>query len=112
MTAGAPRGVTVRAAWRSGRAVLPRPDLWWTTLGALYRLAPTAWWRRWPHIPVPDARLWDFRMVTVYGTVDADPSPEDVISYLEWCRRTRPPSRMGWRAPPPSDHGLGRGQPG
>jgi hypothetical protein len=112
MTARLPRGVTTRAAWRSARAVLPRPDLWWTTLAALYRLAPPAWWRRWPHLPVPDGRLWDFRMVTVYGTVDADPSPLDVISYLEWCHRTRPPLRIGCRSGPPSDNRLGRSQSG
>jgi hypothetical protein len=30
-------------------------------------------------------------MVTAYGNPDADPQPEDVVSYLEWCRDT--PSR-------------------
>ena len=72
-------------------AVLRRPGLWPTALGALVRLAPPGWWRRSPHLPVPDARLWAFRMVTAYGRPDADPRAEDVVSYLEWCRDT--PSR-------------------
>ena len=68
--------------------VLRRPDLWWTALGALRRLAPPGWWRPPPHLPLPDRRLWEFRMVTAYGSPDAAPEPADVISYLEWCRST------------------------
>lgn len=70
-------------------AVLRRPDLWWTGLGAVRRLAPPGWWRSPPHLPAPDRRLWRFRMVTAYGDPDADPTAADVISYLEWCRSTR-----------------------
>jgi hypothetical protein len=70
------------------RAVLRRPDLWWAALGALRRLAVPGWWHRAPFLPVPDPRLWDFRMVTAYGSADADPESTDVVSYLEWCRST------------------------
>ncbi len=108
MTARRPRGVTVRAAWTTARAVAPRPDLWPTAGAAVVRLAPSAWWRRWPHLPVPDARLWDFRMVTEYGTAEADPRPEDVISYLEWCRGTPGRRRAGRRGDPPVGGRLDR----
>jgi hypothetical protein len=72
------------------RAVLVRPDLWWTALCALRRLVPGGWWRTGPHLPLPDSRLWAFRMVTAYGNPDAVPQAPDVISYLEWCRSTAP----------------------
>jgi hypothetical protein len=80
-------------------AVLTRPDLWWTALGALRRLAPPGWWRSSPRLPLPDRRLWVFRMVTAYGSPDADPEPTDMISYLEWCRSTSGHRRRGHRAP-------------
>jgi hypothetical protein len=68
--------------------VLARPRLWWAALGALRRLAVPGWWRRAPYLPLPDARWWEFRMVTAYGRTDAHPAAEDVVSFLEWCRTT------------------------
>lgn len=68
--------------------VARRPDLWLTAFGVMYRLAAPGWWRTRPHLPLPDPRLWAFRMVTAYGRAEADPVPVDVISYLEWCRST------------------------
>ena len=76
-------------------AVVRRPDLWATALGELRRLAPRLWWRTPPHLPLPDRRLWQFRMVTAYGNSDAVPERADVISFLEWCRATAGPSRRG-----------------
>jgi hypothetical protein len=70
------------------RAVLARPDLWWAALGALRRLAAPGWWRTTPYLPLPDDRLWAFRMVTAYGRPDAVPQAVDVISYLTWWRST------------------------
>jgi hypothetical protein len=55
------------------------------------RLAPRWWWRTSPHLPLPDRRLWEFRMVTAYGRPDAVPERADVISFLEWCRSTAAP---------------------
>jgi hypothetical protein len=80
-----------------GRVVVFRPGLWWAALGALRRLAAPGWWRRRPHLPLPDDRLWGFRMVTAYGSAGAIPEPEDVISYLEWCRSTRVRGRVHHR---------------
>lgn len=81
-------------------AVLGRPDLWWTALGELRRMAPRLWWRTPPHLPLPDPRLWEFRMVTAYGHGDASPSRADVVSFLEWCRAASASS---------ATHPVGRG---
>ncbi|MGH9096918.1 MAG: hypothetical protein ACRDWB_05795 [Acidimicrobiales bacterium] len=67
-------------------AVLVRPTLWLTAMGAVSRLAAPGWWRRRPFLPLPDSRLWGFRMVTAYGRPDATPDADDVVAYLEWCR--------------------------
>jgi hypothetical protein len=94
MTPGEPDGTAVPsrdATVAMAAAVLRRPDLWWSALGALRRLAVPGWWRSRPYVPRPDRRLWGFRMLTAYGSVVADPEPEDVISYLEWCRSTSRP---------------------
>ncbi len=68
-------------------AVLRHPSLWWTALRVLVRLVPRGWWRVRPHLPIPDAAYLRFRMVTAYGgdgTAPAD--PEDLVTYLRWCR--------------------------
>ena len=80
-------------------AVLGRPDLWFTAVGELRRLAPRLWWRTPPHLPLPDRRLWEFRMVTAYGRPDAVPDRADVVAFLEWCRATADtgPPRAGGR---------------
>jgi hypothetical protein len=75
-------------------AVLRRPDLWWAALGALVRLARPGWWRTGRRLPLPDARLWAFRMVTAYGDPGATPEAVDLLGYLEWCRSTRPTGRL------------------
>jgi len=66
--------------------VVRRPDLWTTALRQLRRLAPPGWWRRPPHLPVPDPAYLRFRFVTAYGDDGAPARPDDVITYLEWCR--------------------------
>jgi hypothetical protein len=81
----APSAATVRTVVS---AVLVRPHLWLAALGAVSRLAAPGWWGRRPFLPLPDSRLWGFRMVTAYGRADADPDVKDVVSYLEWCRST------------------------
>jgi hypothetical protein len=81
-------------------AVMARPRLWGTAAAVLVRMAPPGWWRRPPHLPVPDPRLWAFRMVTAYGAADAPPRRSDVVAYLEWCRTTGPLVHR-----PPADRG-------
>ena len=43
------------------------------------------WWRRPPFLPLPDAAYLRFRLETQYGHV-APVDPNDLITYLEWCR--------------------------
>jgi hypothetical protein len=73
-------------------ALARRPGLWGRAVAVLVHLAAPGWWRRRPFIPLPDDRLWAFRMETAYGRPDADPSPEDVVAYVAWCRWPARPS--------------------
>jgi hypothetical protein len=75
--------MTAAIGWRQLRPVLVRPWLWSPAL----RLAPRGWWRRPPHLPVPDPSYLRFRMVTMYGDATHVPEPDDLVTYLEWCRR-------------------------
>lgn len=70
--------------------VLRHPSIWATAVRQAVVLAPRGWWRRRPFLPVPDREYLRFRMVTAYGMPDRDPEPDDVVTYLRWCR--------GWRA--------------
>ena len=74
-------------------------------------LAPDGWWRRPPHLPLPDPAYLRFRMVTAHGGdgsarggdgsahggdgsarggdgtgVDAREVGRELVTYLEWCR--------------------------
>ncbi|HEX3793284.1 MAG TPA: hypothetical protein VHV57_02165 [Acidimicrobiales bacterium] len=73
-------------------AVVPRPWLWWSALSAVLRLSRRGWWHRTPFLPVPGEAYWHFRMVTAFGGSGEGGalSGEDVVAYLQWCRRTRP----------------------
>ncbi|HET6810530.1 MAG TPA: hypothetical protein VFH50_05935 [Acidimicrobiales bacterium] len=57
------------------------------------RLAPPGWWRRAPHLPLPDERYLAFRMETAYGDPARPALGEDLVDYLEWCRRRRRSAR-------------------
>jgi hypothetical protein len=70
---------------RTAVAVVLRPALWFTALGQVRRLAAPGWWRRRPFLPLPDAEYLRFRLTTAYGT-DRAPEPEDVVTYLRWCK--------------------------
>jgi hypothetical protein len=38
---------------------------------------------------LPDAAYLRFRLVTQYGDPAHEPDPDDVVAWLEWCRRLR-----------------------
>ena len=76
----------MRALLAAARAVLSRPSLWGTALVELRRFTPARWWRRRPFLPVPDAALLRFRAVTQYGDPTRPPDPDDVVSWLRWCK--------------------------
>jgi hypothetical protein len=89
---GGPHDRRGRDAAVVARAVLAHPELWWASVGAVRRMARRGWWRRPPFLPMPGAAYWRFRLVTANGgdgETDAL-APSDVISYLRWCRRSRP----------------------
>jgi len=67
-------------------AVLIRPWLWPTALGAMFALAPDRWWARKPYLPIPDADVIAWRKATAYGSSSAPMTPHDVVSYLNWRR--------------------------
>lgn len=67
-------------------AVVRHPSLWTTAVRQLFRLAPRGWWKRMPFLPLPDSSYMKFRLVTAYGGSGGDPRPEDLITYLHWCR--------------------------
>lgn len=69
-------------------AVARHPGLWPTALGQARRLAPAGWWRRRPHLPLPDPAYLRFRLETQYGG-DRPPEPADLVAYLRWCRAFR-----------------------
>lgn len=70
-------------------AVAVRPQLWWTAIVQVFRLAAPGWWRRRPFLPTPDPDYLAFRLQTMYGDAAHQPEPDDVVVYLEWCRSYR-----------------------
>jgi hypothetical protein len=74
------------AAWiRAFLAIVVRPHLWAVAVRQATRIARPGWWKRSPFLPLPDAGYLRFRLVTAYGDTVA-PTPDDLVSYLEWCR--------------------------
>ena len=67
-------------------AVLVRPSLWVTAAVQLKRFVPDDWFRRAPFLPLPDARVLRFRVVTQYGDPEARVVPGDVVAWLRWCK--------------------------
>jgi hypothetical protein len=82
MPAPSPTSVVVRQVG----AVARHPELWATAFRQLMRLAPAAWWRRWPFLPVPARDYTAFRMLTQYGDTAHHAEPADVLNYLRWCK--------------------------
>lgn len=68
-------------------AVLRRPRLWSTAVGATLSFAPAEWWRHRPFLPLPDDEVIRWRTATAYGSGDAAVDPADVVAYLEWRQR-------------------------
>ena len=78
----------LRWAWRAVAAVLPHPSLWIVALRQATRLAGPGWWRRPPFLPLPAPDYLRFRMETAYGGDGTQPpEPQDLVTYLRWCRR-------------------------
>ena len=83
-----------RWAVRAVSAALPHPSLWLTAVRQARRLAEPRWWRHAPFLPLPAPEYLRFRMETAYGGAgDQLPRPEDLVTYLRWCRNW--PSSLG-----------------
>jgi hypothetical protein len=65
-------------------AVLIRPWLWATAIGAMVALSPRKWWTRRPYAPIPDADVIGWRKATAYGSSTNKMTAPDVVSYLQW----------------------------
>jgi hypothetical protein len=74
---------------RTFTACARRPSLWGIALVEWRRMTPAGWWRRRPFLPVPDRDLMRFRMQTQYGDPDHPPEPDDLVTWLQWCKRMR-----------------------
>ena len=90
---GVPASVTAPIAapplrWLAAMALalVRQPGLIPVALRQLVRLAPAGWWRRSPHLPMPPAAYLGFRSQTMYGDAERLPDPDDVCTYLHWCR--------------------------
>jgi len=67
-------------------AVLCRPWLWLTAVRQMSRMAATGWWRRPPFLPRPPVEYVAFRQLTATGSSTGAPRPNDVVTWLAWCR--------------------------
>ena len=73
---------------RSVCVVAVRPRLWLAAARAARRLVPRRWWLRPPFLPVPRRDYLSFRHMTALGGDGSSPAePDDLIQWLEWCRR-------------------------
>ena len=89
---------TVPPRWALGAlaAVARHPSLWAIALRQALVLAAPGWWHRRPFLPLPAPDYLRFRLQTAYGGEgDRDPDPEDLLTYLRWCRDQR--SSQKWR---------------
>jgi hypothetical protein len=76
-----------RWALAAAAAVARRPSLWLTGARQALVLAAPGWWRRAPFLPLPSPEYLRFRLQTAYGGLgDRPPDPEDIVTYLRWCR--------------------------
>lgn len=74
-----------RVAVSAARALWRRPGLWPYAV----RLVPPGWWNRWPPVPFPPPEYLRFRLEAMYGEGQRTFENQDLIAYLEWCRRAR-----------------------
>lgn len=84
-----------RALWAAVVAVARRPGLWITALATFLRMVPDGWWRRRPWLPLPDRAMLGFRAETQYGDPAHHLVPDDIVSWLRWCKRENQRRRVG-----------------
>ena len=77
---------------------LRRPRLALLLLGAAWRFRARGWFRRPPFLPLPPAEYLEWRMHTAYGDEGAEPTPDELVRYLEWSASMRRTGRSIRRA--------------
>ena len=53
-----------------------------------WRLRRTAWWRRFPWLPLPHGAYWEFRVRTVTGD-EGRLEPAQVVAAAQWSEMQR-----------------------
>jgi hypothetical protein len=66
---------------------LVNPFLAVDLLRAAWRFRHRHWYRRFPFLPLPAVSYLRWRMYTAYGSEDAVPPAEDLISFARWVGR-------------------------
>jgi hypothetical protein len=79
----------MRDLWRALFRAARHPTLW----PVMLRMIPPRWWKQWPPLPIPPASYTGFRLETMYGRASGPVDQDDMIRYLDWCRRMVPPAR-------------------
>lgn len=75
-------------------AVARHPSLWGAGLRQALALAGRGWWRRPPFLPLPSPEYLRFRIQTAYGGDGTQaPDPDDLVTYLQWCKSFRSAAR-------------------
>jgi hypothetical protein len=69
--------------------VARRPRLWLTAWSQWRALGDPKWWARWPPVPGPAVAYMAFRLEAMHGSPKATLSEDELVAYLEWCRRMR-----------------------
>lgn len=64
--------------------LIRRPRLWRAAVRAGRQLAPDRWWATAPFLPLPPREYRRLRSLTQYGEPTAVPTPDDVVSWLQW----------------------------
>jgi hypothetical protein len=74
---------------RSAAAAVGRhPSIWPTAVRQALLMAAPGWWHRRPFLPLPPPDYLRFRLQTAYGGAgEHPPEPDDLVTYLRWCRR-------------------------
>lgn len=85
----------MRELVRAASTVARHPSLWGTALVMFRRMLPDGWWRRPPFLPVPDPALLAFRTTTQYGDPDHPLEPDDLLTWLRWCKAENRRGRIG-----------------
>jgi hypothetical protein len=80
-------GTIVKNIWAPGlgRYLLRHPTDAVVLSRAGWRLRGDGWLRHWPFLPLPDARYWHFRVVTVNGSSSHPLSPASMVDAAKWA---------------------------